>query len=111
MLLFIKEPITKDQLKEVSKDLDGYVKFVVDVERKILTAGGLRHVDGEQMLLQDGSKQNNLWGGGWDIDSDELDFDSMINIRPAQGNSSREVLSEEIRNQISDVVNKLLRVL
>lgn len=92
----------------VAKDLEGYIKFVVDIERGILTAGGARHVDGEQLLLKDGSKQSNLWGGGYDTESGELDFDSMINIRPAQNNPSREVLDQEIRKKVEEIVRKLL---
>ena len=89
--------------------MEGYVKFVVDVEKKILAAGGTRHFECEEVLLEEGSKQENLWGGGWDLETDELDFDSMINIRPNQGNSSREVLSQEIREKIKTIVDSLLR--
>jgi hypothetical protein len=56
----------------------------VDVNRKILSAGGDKHVDGEQMLLKDGSKQEDLWGAGLDLETSEMDFDSMINLRPEQ---------------------------
>ncbi|MBI2329862.1 hypothetical protein HYU94_00525 [Candidatus Daviesbacteria bacterium] len=87
----------------------GYIKFVVDIEKKILTAGGLRHFDGEQLLLQNGSKQANLWGGGLDLETGEIDFDSMINIRPNQGNASREILSQGIRQQVEEVVKDLLK--
>lgn len=109
MLILVKEKISKEDLEKAALDLDGYIKFVVDLEKGILTAGGLRHVDGEQLLLKNGSKQGNLWGGGLDLQTGEMDFDSMINIRSNQGNLSREVLSEEIRNRISSIVNGLLR--
>ena len=82
---------------------------MVDVEREILAAGGARHVEGEELLLADGSKQENLWGGGLDLETDELDFDSMINLRPKQGNASREVLAEETRSKIGAVVRSLLK--
>jgi len=94
---------------KADKDLEGYIKVVVDVEKRVLTAGGLRHVDGEQLLLRQGSQQHNLWGGGLDLETGEMDFDSMINIRPNQGNSSREVLVEEIRNQMEEIIRSLLR--
>lgn len=109
MLILLENPINEQQLKQVSEDLDGYIKFVVDLEQDVLVAGGLRHVDAEQLLVKNGSKQSNLWGGGWDSETDQVDYDSMINIRPNQGNLSREVLSEEIRAQILKIVNKLLR--
>jgi hypothetical protein len=56
------------------------VKVVVDIKRKILSAGGKLHVDGEKLLLADGSKQVDLWGGAIDFQTKEIDFDSMINL-------------------------------
>lgn len=109
MLILVKEKISEADFKKTAEDLDGYVKFVIDIEKEILTAGGLRHVEGEQLLLQNGSKQQNLWGGGLDLETNETDFDSMINIRPNDNNPSRVVLSQEIRDKITIIVNKLLR--
>lgn len=108
MLLIIKSKITKEELQKISKDLDGYVKIVVDIEQKILTAGGTRHVLGEEMLLNEGSKQRDLWGGGLDLETREIDFDSMINIRPNQENPSRIVLSQDIRNKMVKIIQSLL---
>ena len=109
MLLILREKANEENLKKVAEDLDGYVKVVVDVTRKILSAGGKLHVDGEKLLLQDGSKQADLWGAGIDFETGEVDFDSMINLRPAQGNPSREVLDKNIRGQIEAVIRGLLR--
>ena len=92
----------------MAKDLDGYVKVVVDIERKILTGGGERHVDGEQKLLQEGSRQENLWGGGFDLETNEIDYNSIINLRPSQNNPSRDVLSSEIRKDFDRIVKDLL---
>lgn len=108
MLFIVKTKADKETMKKASEDLEGYIKFVVDIEKEILTIGGLRHVEGEQLLLKNGSKQEDLWGGGFDLESEEIDFDSMINIRPNQGNTSREVLSEQLRSKIKDIVNNLL---
>lgn len=109
MVILITKKADEEALKKAAEDLEGYIKFVVDMERKILTAGGQRHVEGEQMLLKEGSKQENLWGGGLDLETGEIDYDSMINIRPNQGNTSREVLSAEIRKQIKEIVKGLLK--
>lgn len=109
MLILVKEKVSEENLKKAAEDLDGYIKFVVDLEQGILTAGGLRHVDGEQLLLKMGSKQENLWGGGLDLETGDLDYDSMINIRPAQSNSSREVLDQNVRDKMTQIVDKLLK--
>lgn len=109
MLLLIKEKANEETLKKMAADLDGYIKFVVDVEKEILAAGGLRHFEGEKLLLEDGSQQEDLWGGGLDLATGEMDFDSIINIRPHQDNPSREVLSQELRKKITEIVRRLLK--
>ncbi|OGW84647.1 MAG: hypothetical protein A2987_02625 [Omnitrophica bacterium RIFCSPLOWO2_01_FULL_45_10] len=109
MLLIIRQNAYEETLKKVAEDLKGYVKVVVDVRRNILSAGGKLHVDGEKLLLQDGSRQADLWGGGIDFETGEIDLDSMINLRPGQGNASREVLDPNIRKAIETIIRNLLR--
>lgn len=109
MLIIIKEKADEEILKKVSEDLEGYIKVVVDIEKGILTAGGLRHFEGEELLLKDDSEQKNLWGGGLDLETGEIDFDSMINLRPNDNNSSREVLSEDIRKKMEKIIKELLK--
>ena len=109
MLLIVKKKADEDIRKRIAEDLDGYVKVVVDIQRKILSAGGELHVDGEKALLEDGSKQPDLWGGGVDLETGDIDFDSMINLRPKQDNKSREVLDPKIRKQMETIIHNLLR--
>lgn len=109
MLLIVRQKADEGTLKNVAEDLNDYVKVVVDIQRKILSAGGKMHVDGERLLLEDGSRQADLWGGGIDFETDEIDFDSVINLRPGQGNSSREVLDQRIRKEMEIVIRSLLR--
>ena len=108
MLKIIRNKIDSESLKRVAEDLRGYVKVVVDVKRGILSAGGEKHVDGEQLLLKDGSRQDDLWGAGLDLETNEMDFDSMINLRPAQ-NTSREILDQKIRQQVEWITQSLLQ--
>lgn len=109
MLLIIRVKANDETIKKVAEDLNGYIKFVVDVERAVLAAGGMRHFEGEKTLLKDGSKQEDLWGGGLDLAIGGVDFDSIINIRPHQDNPSREVLSPELRKKITEIVRRLLK--
>ena len=108
MIIVFKKKATKGELEKVAKDLDGYIKFVVDIDREILSAGGEMHADGERLLLEDGSNQSSLWGGGLDLTSGEIDYNSMINLRPAEGNLSRDVLDISIRGKMEEIVKKLL---
>lgn len=81
---------------------------MVDVRREILAGGGERYFKGEQKLLEVGSKQENLWGGGIDLESGEIDYNSVINLRPQQDNPSRDILSKKIRQRFDQIVKKLL---
>ena len=108
MLLIIRTKIDPDTRQKVAEDLKGYIKVVVDIRRKILSAGGQKHVDGEQLLLKEGSHQEDLWGAGLDLETNEMDFDSMINLRPAQ-NASREILDQKIRQQVETITRSLLQ--
>ena len=106
MVILLASLADEISTQKASADLGGYVKFVVDLKRGVMTIGGLRHFEGEQLLLQDGSHQVDLWGGGVDLESHEIDYESMINIRPPV-NSSREALDPDIRAQMRSIVNKL----
>lgn len=107
MLILLKQKATKEEIEEASKDLDNYVKFVIDIEREIMTIGGTRHYLGESMLLEDGSKQTNLWGGGYDPITDTIDHESFINIRSGDNNPNKVVLNEIIRNKMTKIFNNL----
>lgn len=87
-------------------------KAVVDIDRKIMVIGGSMHVDEEEMLLDEESEQNNLWGVNLYPDqfgtSDFVEFDSMINLRPNLGNRSRSVENIETQKQILSIVSSLI---
>ena len=108
MIIIIKKKATKDELNKISEDFGGeYIKVVVDIERKILAGGGERHFDAEQILLANGSLQANLWGGGIDPKTKQIDYNSMINLRPPK-NLARDILSEEVRKIIDKIIKDLL---
>lgn len=108
MIIIFRKTASSEELKKVAKELRGYIKFVVDVELGILAAGGEMHVDCEKVLMKEGSKQKDLWGGGLDLETKEVDYNSMINIRPNQNNPSRDVLDVGIRVKIDSVVKELI---
>lgn len=97
---------------EISEQRFGdMVKGVVDVELGLLALGGELHADEEAELLERGSKQENLWGINiyHALPKEEwIEFDSMINIRPGQGNRSRSVEDEDMQNKIIEIVNNLI---
>ena len=87
------------------------VKAVVDVEAGIMAIGGELHSDEEAILLDNGSRQSNLWGINLypEKPSEEwIEFDSMINVRPSGGNRSRFVESQKIREAVTRIVERLV---
>jgi hypothetical protein len=108
----ITQKISIAKLKDLSGKMFGdLVKAVVDVEKGIMAIDGELHADEQALLLENGSKQENLWGINIYPDKtgeDFIDFDSVINIRPSQQNRSRGVENQEIGRKILEIVNKLI---
>jgi hypothetical protein len=86
------------------------VKLAVDVAREILAGGGELHFDCEQLLLDDGSQQENIWGADWYPQTKEVGFESIINIRPRQQNMTMEVRDLQLKARIEKIVRYLLEV-
>lgn len=109
----IEEPIHKSELAELAKERFGdLVKAVVDIEKGIMVVGGELHSDEEAILIESGSRQRNLWGINIypDKSGDEwIEFDSMINLRPSQGNRSRDVDDPEARKKIKEIISRLVK--
>ena len=108
MILILKEPATPDQVKEMLFPLGMYIKLAVDVERAMLAGGGELHADCEQALLEAGSRQEDIWGADWDL-AGEVRFESLINIRPRQGNRSLEIQSSELRERVERIVRRIFQ--
>ncbi|WKZ43857.1 MAG: DUF5674 family protein [Anaerolineales bacterium] len=83
------------------------IKIVVDIEREIVAGGSGMHYECEQLLLEDGSQQDNLWGANWFPDEQEIEFESLINIRPHQ-NRSIIIQDENICKEVERVTRKVL---
>ena len=107
MIIILKKRATKNEIKKMSEDFDGYIKLVVDIQREILAGGGERHFEAEQKLIERGSSQKNLWGGGLDWETKEIDYNSVINLRPGV-NPSRDILSEAVREKFDKIVKELI---
>lgn len=101
---------TKTSLQELTQMSENFfgdmVKAVIDIDRKLIALDAELHSDLEALLLEAGSKQNSPWGINlYPKQEDFLEFDSIINLRPSQGNKSRGVDSAEIRQKITDIIN------
>jgi hypothetical protein len=84
-----------------------YIKTVVDIRQQILAGGGEMHSDCEIVLLDNGSEQKDIWGASCNPISQEIFYESMVNLRPRQ-NRSMEILDSTIREQVKQIIHTLL---
>lgn len=108
----IKEPTRlKDIWQGRETPFVELLKIVVDVDKKIIAADAEMHADLEEMLLQKGSLQTNIWGANLyplRESDDFVEFTALINIRPSQGNKSMEVLDEALKQRMKAIIKKLI---
>lgn len=99
MIITKSNPFTKSEIDKLKEIFDVYIKTVIDVEKETCSAGMDRHFEGEKILLDQGSKQSDVWGGGIDLETKVIDFNSFINIRPNDNNGSNEIQNAKIREK------------
>jgi len=108
----VKQKISNKEIIRLAKETYGeMVKGVVDIKQNIMALGGELHADCEAVLLEQGSRPADLWG--FNIypaknSDDRIEFTSLINIRPAQGNRSIEIQDLSLRKQIRVLIDKLV---
>lgn len=110
----IKEPIAKAELERMAREQFGdFVKAVVDVRQGIMAVGGEFHADGEMALMEkEGAKHEHTWGINLypeKTGDDFIEFDSMINLKPALGNRSRNVEDPATQEKIKTIVHALVK--
>jgi hypothetical protein len=84
------------------------IKLAVDVKRCTLAGGGAMHADCEMVLIQDGSLQEDVWGADWLPSEQAVGYESLINIRPRQGNRKLEIEDPTLRRSIEQIVTALM---
>ncbi len=111
-VVLLAEAVRREVLSElVTTGFGDMVKLVVDVERSLVALGGQMHADGEQVLLESGSRQADLWGANYFPGrgpEECVEFTSLINIRPSHGNRSMEVQDPAIRQRMLEIIRSLV---
>lgn len=112
-MIIIKDSIDLEEIKNMLGNFfPEMVKGVVDIEKKYLALDAELHSDLEALLIENGSSQRDLWGINIYPeleDEDFIEFDSLINIRPIDNNRTRYVEDENIRNDIINIVNNIVK--
>ena len=106
----IKNPVSREQFLGHAKTTYGdMAKVVIDTTRDVMAIGGEMHADGEALLLEDGSKQEYLWGANVYVEpmanGERIVYSSLINIRPRQGNRDMEIQDPTIRTRVKEVID------
>ncbi|OGW77181.1 MAG: hypothetical protein A3J52_01990 [Omnitrophica bacterium RIFCSPHIGHO2_02_FULL_49_9] len=109
----ITDTLSFDELKRMAASTFGdMVKVVVDLDKNLVALDAELHSDLEALLMEQGSQQKSLWGINLypEMTGDDfIEFDSMINMRPSQGNRSRGVDNGELRKKITELVAKRIK--
>jgi hypothetical protein len=104
----LSERATSEQMREMLQQYGGMVKVVVDIRRGLLAGGSEMHYECEEVLLDQDSEQDDLWGANWIPEIQEVEFESLINIRPRLGNRSMIIQNAEIRAQVEAIMRRIL---
>ena len=109
----VEETIDIEELIKIGEEGFGdLIKAVVDIEKEIMAIGGELHADEEAILLSLGSKQETLWGINFypqKKNEEFIEFDSVINLKPTQGNRSRGIENPQIQKRIKEIVERLIK--
>ena len=103
-VVVLERRIERADLVRLLRLFGDMIKYVVDVERGVVAIGGELHADAEQVLLERGSRQADLWGANYYPGRGRegcIEFTSLINISPARGNRGMEVEDQAVRERIS----------
>lgn len=108
LIIIIKESASLKQVEEMLQTLRVYIKIAVDIEKGILAGGGEQHAECEAVLLKDGSKQKDIWGADWLPFTQEIAYESIINIRSSQNNRSMIIQDLAIRERVKQITMELI---
>ena len=108
MIHLLRRPATAQQVNEMLEVHESYIKVAVDIQRGILAGGGEFHADCESVLVEDGSRREDVWGADWIPSEQTVRVGALINIRPGI-NPHMEIQNPQIRRQVKAITQKLFR--
>ena len=104
----VTNKISRKELQKLAEEIFGdMVKATADIERGVMAIGGELHIDSNELLLKAGSKQTDVWGFNLyprEKGDGFIEYNSLINIKPAFGNRSPDIQDETIKKKIAEIV-------
>lgn len=96
---------TKDELIKLTEEFPDYIKLTADIDKEILYGGSRLHADAEKILLNNGSLQDNIWGGGVNLSTKKIECYAILNIRP-EINPDPLILDLKIKEKLINLIKK-----
>ncbi len=113
-IIIVDEQIPLSEVKNLAqKSYQTMIKGVVDLRREVIAIGGEWHMDANNTLISDGSMQPDCWGFNivFALPQNEwIEYHSLINIRPAQGNRSQEIQDQKLRDHMKSIINQRIDI-
>lgn len=106
---FIDRTLSLKETISLQERYGDYLKLTVDIENGWMVAGGELHADGEKILLEKGSKQDDIWGGGINLLDKQIDTTAVLNFRPRIGNDSMEILDPTKREKFIKIAKTFFK--
>ncbi|MEH2058411.1 MAG: DUF5674 family protein [Nostoc sp.] len=105
MILLIRARATPEQIEQMLQEHKFYIKLAVDIERRVIVGGGDMHADCKEVLLNEGSRQQNIWAASFMPVTGKVIYESMVNLRPRQ-NRSMEILDSNIKERMAQIIKE-----
>ena len=110
MIIVLDRKITPEEFEQSREIYQDYIKTVIDVEKDILAVGGEYHIDCEEVLIKNGSKQENLYGGGYRVSTKEIEYMAMSNYKPAFSKYTYEIVDNNVREKLHKLTKEYLEI-
>jgi len=108
---FVDEELSKTDLARLQVKYGDYVKVTVDIENEWIVVGPELHADGESLLIEKGSRRDDIWGAGVSFIDKQVDTTAVLNVQPHIGNNNLEILDKKIREKTHFIIRKYFQKL
>ena len=110
MVIVLDRKITPEEFERATEVYEDYIKTVIDVKKEVLAVGGEYHIDWEEVLIEQGSKLENLYGGGYRVSTKEVEYMAMSNLKPSFGKVTYEIMDKDVRDKLYKLTKEYLEL-
>ena len=107
MVFVLRAPADPRQIESMLVAHGIAIKVAVDVEQGLLAGGGEFHADCRNVLVDQSSMPEDVWGATWYVNG-KICYDSLVNLKPRCGNTTTQVSCEPIRRKMGVLIRRFL---